>query len=104
MFDANARYLPNSQVFFVECHSVSNKYAPLEAGSIYLCQKVSGDEKTCSFKVFLSKSKEESVLIEVDLHNEETYCYETLLVYSGNPDGSDFISEEWKEKAMNFLK
>lgn len=107
MFDANARYLPDGELFFAECHSIDhNSYIlsrSLKEGNIYLCEKVSNDPHKCKFRIFLDDTKEDYLTVGENLHNEENFDYDSLFVYSGCPDGNGFINNDWKQKALDFL-
>lgn len=107
MFDANARHIPLGQKFFIECHSlrkdsfIYNKF--LKVGGIYLCEKVEGDSETYQMKVYLNKTCKDYITIKTDMHCEENFDYDSFFVYSGCPDGSGFIDDEWKQKGLDFL-
>ncbi len=107
MFDANARYLPDGKLFFAECHSIDpdshilNKL--LEVGKNYLCEKIGDNPHKYKFRIFLNSTKKDYITIGVDFNDEENFDDYSLFVYSGCPDGTGFISEEWKQKALDFL-
>lgn len=107
MFDANARHLPDGKLFFAECHSIDpdNKvlFKLLSSGKNYLCEKIGDDPYDCQFRVFLNSTKRDHITMVVDFEDEENFdCY-SLFVYSGCPNGTGFISDEWKQKALDFL-
>lgn len=107
MFDANARHLPDGKLFFVECHSIdpNNRVLSklLSEGENYLCEKIGSNPHECQFRVFLNYTKRDYINIKVDFEDEEDFDYYSFFVYSGCPDGTGFISDEWKQKALDFL-
>ncbi|AGN51481.1 hypothetical protein VPLG_00042 [Vibrio phage eugene 12A10] len=107
MFDANARHLPDGRLFFAECHSIdpeSNTLIELlKKGRIYLCEKLEDNPYDCRFRIFLDSTKRDYILIIEDFEDEENFDDYSLFVYSGCPDGTGFIDEEWKQKALDFL-
>lgn len=107
MFDANARHLPDGKLFFVECHSVDpDNYILkklLQVGKSYLCEKLGDNPYQCKFIIYLNPTKKDSITVGVDFEDEELYDDYSLFVYSGLPYGTGFISEEWKQKALEFL-
>lgn len=107
MFDANARHLSDGKLFFAECHSVNPERGILskilKSGEVYLCEKIGDDPYQCKFLIYLNSTKKGYVSVGVDFEDEENFDDYSLFVYSGCPDGSGFISEEWKQKALDFL-
>lgn len=107
MFDANARYLPDGKLFFAECHGVNPKNKVmtdlLRKGENYLCRKMGEDPNKCQFIIYLDNSRKGWYLFDMDFDNEDDFDFYSLFVYSGCPDGTGFISEEWKQKALDFL-
>ena len=100
MFDANARYIKEGELFFAEVHSVDDQLssAGIKCGDILLCSHITknGRENTLS-KIWYNL--DQPPLMWGCLAGEE-WCW---LVYSGCPDGDDFICDKWKKKALNFL-
>ncbi|AUR89041.1 hypothetical protein NVP1121O_013 [Vibrio phage 1.121.O._10N.286.46.C4] len=107
MFDANARNLPDGKLFFVECHSVDTGSYTLNkllvVGKNYLCEKLGDDPRDCRFLIYLNSTKKDYISLGVNFEDEENFDHKSWFVYSGLPDGTEFISEEWKQKALTFL-
>ena len=107
MFDANARHLPDGKLFFAECHSIDPESKVmtklLKEGKNYLCEKLGDNPYDCRFRIFLNSTKKDYITIGVDFEDEENFDDYSLFVYSGRPDGTGFIDEEWKQKALDFL-
>lgn len=107
MFDANARHLPDGELFFVECHSINPDNIlmgkSLEQGKNYLCKKVGDNPDKCEFHIYIDNTVEDYYRFVMDFDTDDFDFY-SLFVYSGCPNGTDFISEEWKQKALDFLE
>lgn len=107
MFDANASHLPDGKLFFAECHGIDPKNPVLvkllTEGKNYLCEKVGDNPHDCKFRIFLNSSKRDWITLAEDFHNEDAFDDFSFFVYSGCPDGTGFINDEWKQKALDFL-
>lgn len=51
----------------------------------------------------MNSTKKDHITIGADFADEEGFDDYSFFVYSGCPDGTGFISEEWKQKALDFL-
>ena len=108
MFDANATGVPVGKQFFAEVHSVNPELVKMGIikGDIILCEHIekvkSGKwcEDVVNTKIWTEQDKDSGHYLYDDSSAELGYG---LLVYSGRPDGTGFISEEWKQKALDFL-
>jgi len=109
MFDANATGISVGIRFFAEVHSVNAELAKMGIikGDIILCEhipriKSSGDwcENSVYTKIWTKQDKDSGHYFYADCCEKSGYG---LLVYSGLPDGTEFINEEWKQKALDFL-
>jgi hypothetical protein len=107
MFDANARHLPDGRLFFAECHSIDPERCilseSLKEGNIYLCEKMGNNPYQCTVIIYLNSTKKDSITVGIDFEDEESFDDYSLFVYSGCPDGTGFICDEWKAKALDFL-
>ena len=107
MFDANARHLPNGLLFFAECHNLNPESMTLrkllKEGNIYLCEKVGDNPYKCEIKIYLNSTRKDYITVKIDHDDESTFDWYSLFVYSGRPDGTGFIDNEWKQKALAFL-
>tara|TARA_Y100001956_G_C4102908_1_gene178536 strand:- start:170 stop:511 length:342 start_codon:yes stop_codon:yes gene_type:complete len=107
MFDANAVGIPVGKKFFAEVHSVNAELAKMGIikGDIILCEHIekvkSGKwcEETVNTKIWTKQDKDSGHYFYDD-SKESGYG---LLVYSGCPDGTGFINDAWKQKALDFL-
>ena len=52
---------------------------------------------------YLNSTCKDYIVIKEDFHNDDLFDEDSFFVYSGCPDGTGFISEEWKQKALDFL-
>ncbi|CAH9013711.1 conserved hypothetical protein [Vibrio phage 277E43-1] len=108
MFDANARHIPEGKKFFVECHSLDpdNELfldSFLEVGGSYLCKKIGDNPYDCKFRIYKDRKELQYLQIVVDFEDEDNFDDYSLFVYSGNTDGTGFINDKWKQKALEFL-
>ena len=108
MFDANARHLPDGKLFFAECNSIDpdntlliNSF--LKEGETYFFEKIGKNPYECKFRVYKDTGKLKYLQLVVDFEDEENFDDYSLFVYSGRPDGTGFIDEEWRQKALDFL-
>ena len=108
MFDANVTGVPVGNKFFVEVHSVNSELCKMGVvvGDILLCEHFSKtpfgkwSEEACNTKIWTKQDKESGHYFYNDTESETGYG---LMVYSGCPDGTGFIDEEWRQKALDFL-
>jgi hypothetical protein len=97
MFDANMSHLPKGHRFFAEVYTVSDKLKAkgINKGDLILCHMLnSGYENPCVDMLVNGK------LLTVSSHQD--FC-ENWFVYTGNADGTGFIKDELKRKAMTQL-
>lgn len=108
MFDANAVGVEVGKKFFAEVHSVNAELCKMGIvrGDIILCEYVkkitSGKwcEDATNTKIWTEQDKYLGHYYYDDSSSELDYG---LMVYSGCPDGTGFISDKWKQKALDFL-
>lgn len=105
MFDANASHIKEGELFFGEVHETNQQLddAGFCVGDIVLCSHV---QKTVNGYL---RENTLSQLWRVKDGKPFMWEYKSghgdwaWVVYSGRPDGSGFISYEWKKKALDFL-
>ena len=108
MFDANATGVPVGKRFFVEVHSVNAELAKMGIvrGDIILCEHIekikAGKwcEDAVNTKIWTKQDKDSGHYFYDDSSSVLGYG---LMVYSGCPDGTGFICDKWKAKALDFL-
>jgi hypothetical protein len=96
MFDANAAYIRKGKKFFVDIHNVSDRLREkgIIKGSVVYCHMLNeSNENPCVDMLVKGK------MLTVCGGNDEDY-YDNWFVYAGKPDGSDFIHEKSRNKAM----
>lgn len=95
MFDANMRYVAKGKEFFAEVNAVRT------FGKLYSAGYREGDVILCKM---LSKGHENPAVMVGNLQftNNEEYM-ETLLIYAGRTDGSGFIDDTVRNKALQVL-
>lgn len=103
MFDANARYIPVGKKFFAEVHCVDSEMCRIGVitGDIILCEHIfkgEDEDEVLETAIWTKQDKDKGHYNY--LHQSSGYG---LLVYSGRPDGTGFINNEWKQKALDFL-
>lgn len=109
MFDANAAHMPCGVLFFTEVLSTNKTLESwgLSVGDIILCSHITKNKGSICYQ---PKETE----IQLSLCNKKVYNDEesdkggkptswSWLKYSGRPDGSGFIDDRWKAKALEFL-
>lgn len=103
MFDANAAHIKEGELFFAEVHGTDSQLlnAGIKYGDIILCSHVKKTEgrprENLISNIWASKESEPSKWI-YDGSDEWSW-----MVYSGRPDGTGFINEQWKAKALAFM-
>lgn len=104
MFDANAAHIKIGEKFFAEVHATDKQLedAGVKVGDILLCEHVEKGDK-CPRENLLSKFKTSKCEVSRDWVYDEDSDDWSWLVYSGRPNGNGFISDKWKEKALNFM-
>ncbi|WAX23046.1 hypothetical protein pA_gene0005 [Vibrio phage 13VT501A] len=104
MFNANAAYIKEGELFFAEIHSVDEqlKSAGIEVGDIVLCQHVekSTESPIENLVSNIWASKEADSFEWTYDQSSDDWSW---MVYSGRPNGKGFINEKWKAKALEFL-
>lgn len=106
MFDANADHIKCGELFFAEVHSVDVQLDNLgiKVGDIILCRhtKKNTDKihRTALSDIWLSNDAEPVGYDSNDTGGVKGWAW---LVYSGRPNGSGFINDKWKSKALEFL-
>lgn len=108
MFDANATGIPVGNKFFAEVHSLNSELTEMGivSGDIVLCEHIekvkSGKwcEESVNTKIWTKQDKYLGHYFYDDSSAELGYG---LLVYSGRTDGTGFIDNAWKQKALDFL-
>ena len=96
MFDANMRHLPKDYEFFASCHG-SKKGTNFTMGEVYLCKMLDTDNKNPSIEITNDKGE-----LVVMINNK--HSYDKLFIYEGHKDGTDFINDKIKQKAMKLLE
>lgn len=105
MFDANAAHIKCGQLFFAEIHSVDSQLEAMgvQFGDIVLVKHAekSGERLRINASSAIYKSKDcQGEEWRHDKRNDDDWSW---MVYSGRPDGSGFIHDKWKQKALAFL-
>lgn len=104
MFDANAAHINCGERFFAEVHATD---AQLEAmgvncGDILICvhkEKSGGRMRINESSLIYTSINSEPKEWRYDSKSEDW----SWMVYSGRPSGNGFISDKWKDKALEFL-
>ena len=95
MFDANMRYLPKGLEFFAEAWSID------KGGKLHELGYRSGDLILC--KMMSKGHMNPAIMVDsVQITNNEGF-YDTTLIYTGRVDGTGFIEDELKFKALKIL-
>lgn len=103
MFDANASHIPLGEKFFAEVHSTDELLVEhgVGVGGILLCEHIEKSEDFCNrnlvTRVLASKDSDPFEWVP------EKSTEFSWMVYSGRPNGKGFISERWRQKALDFL-
>ena len=106
MVDTNARHIPVGEKFFDEVHSVNPQLCGIGVvkGDILLCEHTAVSQDKYGFiEVVATRiwTHQDNTPYEYNHHSaEKPYGW---LVYSGRPNGKGFISDMWKQKALEFL-
>lgn len=96
MFDANMCWLKKGEMFFAEVHCIDDNRYNIRAGDAILCEMLDDCHDDPRIKIMLVGN--ESVTVrQGDLDG-------AWLVYGGNLDGTGFISDHYKGKAMPMMK
>jgi hypothetical protein len=102
-FDANADWIECGEDFFAEVHHTEGflEQVGLKSGDIVLCQHVEKLRSSVrrNVKTLIFKDLKSCPIIVTPAQDHEW----SMLVFSGRPDGTGFINDEWKQKALNFL-
>lgn len=104
MFDANAAHIPVGELFFVEVHCVDSqlKEHGIKQGDIILCQHVEKSKEVCRENLIsnIFTGIESDPFDWIGDFSRDDWSW---MVYSGRPNGNDFIDNKWKAKALAFL-
>jgi hypothetical protein len=108
MFDANAAHIPVGKKFFAQVDSVNPQLCKLGIvkGDIILCEHTTKvkdgkwSKKITHTKIWTKQDKEKG---HYDYDDSVTEFPFGWLKYSGCPDGTGFICDKWKQKALDFL-
>lgn len=99
MFDANLRFLPLGTEFFAEVYycegSVLDKKLGLKQNDVIRCKIIDECDDHPNVEI-THKGK----TITVGYHED---FYEKLVVYAGKLDGTDFIKDSTRNKALGIL-
>ena len=95
MFDANMRYLPKGLEFFAEAWSIDKK------GKLHELGYKDGDLILC--KMMSKGHINPAIMVDgIQITNNEGF-YDTTLIYTGCADGTGFIDDKLKFKALKIL-
>jgi hypothetical protein len=98
MFDANMRYIKSGNRFFAELNSLDEDDKTdhgLSSGDVVLCYMVTAGHKNPTV-IMMTEGKHIPVSC-----NTSRYSW---FVYAGSPDGSGFIDDKVKAKALKIMK
>lgn len=104
MFDANAAGVAIGELFFAEVHGTNEQLEGLgvSKGDIILCKHLKksglGLRKMDHTQIWLTNASDPH-----DYYDSQDTKLQSSLVYSGCPNGEEFICKEWREKALAFL-
>ena len=103
MFDANAAHIDIGELFFAEVHLADSQLsnAGIKFGDIILCSHVKKSDGR-PVENLLSKIWKNNECDPIEWAPKGVNDW-SWVVYSGRPDGTGFISEEWRKKALDFL-
>ena len=91
MFDSNMRHLPKGMIFFAEIHSI------VSGSKLYDLGYTVGDVILCKM---ISKGHDNPAILVDGVQITSNESWFITVVYSGNSDGSGFIDDMSKEKAL----
>lgn len=98
MFDANARYLPKGRLFFAEAHYIKPGSYLSDQGfkscDVIFCEMMTEGEDDVNVLVHMPKGG----VISITKSNSK--WEDGWLVFAGSADGTGFIDDEVKEKAL----
>ena len=95
MFDANMRYLPKGLEFFAEAWSIDKE------GKLHELGYKDGDLILC--KMMSKGHINPAIMVDgIQVTNNEGF-YDTTLIYTGCADGSGFIDDTVRNKALQVL-
>ena len=97
MFDANMRHLPKGHKFFAKMWGVSDKIKSMgvNVDDLVICHMLNdGNDNPC-VDMMINKG-----LFTISSDKD---FYDNWFVYEGNLDGTGFICEKSKSKAMKML-
>lgn len=103
MFDANAAHIKEGELFFAEVHGADSQLlsAGIHNGDIIMVSHVAKSlgrpRDNLLSKIWKSK---ECDPIEWTSNGSREFSW---MVYSGRPDGTGFINDQWKAKALAFM-
>ena len=99
MFDANAAYIQIGKEFFAEVHDARGMLGGfgVSEGDVLICEHLSKKDRRWDVVSKVTKSDGTTFVWE------DRDSVDDWLVYSGNLDGSGFIDEDIKAKALAFL-
>lgn len=103
MFDANAAHIKEGELFFAEVHGTDLQLldAGIKCGDIILCSHVKKSEgrprENLISNIWVEKNSDPIKWI-ANYSDEWSW-----MVYSGRPDGTGFINDQWKAKALAFM-
>lgn len=103
MFDANAGYASVGKKFFATISSVNSKMKEcgISSGNLVICEHIEKDNKRDNKLSLIWFNKTEKP-IEYRESIEELDDF-ALICYEGNLDGTGFIDNSTKNKALEFL-
>lgn len=107
MFDANASGVPIGKKFFAEVHSVNAELTKMGViqGDIILCEHVNKTPtKFCEENTLTHIwTRQDGSVFPYKYNDSEAENGYGHMVYSGCPDGTEFINDKWEAKALEFL-
>ena len=100
MFDANARHIPRGRKFFVDIYYSSDrlKARGINKGDLVYCHMLNESHENPCVDMMV-----EGNMISVCANSEDDQM-EDWLVYAGRPDGTDFICEKTRVRAMAIME
>ena len=102
MMDANLRYLPKGRKFFAEvcqCDEDSELYEfGARQGDIILCEMLDEGNEDPDVRVVIGPHEDRLTICDSEDFDK------VWLVYEGNQDGTGFLSDKRRDKAMALLE